>query len=191
MKQYNVYTKLDGHIGKFSGGGSGGTGNGTTFIPSVDSNGNLSWTNDGGLQNPTTVNIKGSDGFSPTVTENPNNTADTYKLDITTSNNSYTTPNLKGTSGSDGTNGVTFTPSVDTDGNLSWSNDGGLQNPDTVNIKGPQGNTGGVTAPVNGFFTMYVDNDGNLYVLSETDMSGVFEYDDTTGNLYFVQEVDK
>ena len=38
---------------------------------------------------------------------------------------------------------------------------------------------------------MYVDEDSNLYVLSETDMSGVFEYDDTTGNLYFVQEVNE
>lgn len=91
----------------------------------------------------------------------------------------------------EGTAGVTFTPSVDTDGNLSWTNDGGLKNPTAVNIKGPQGNSGGVTAPINGFFTMYVDNDGNLYVLSETDMSGVFEYDDTTGNLYFVQEVNE
>lgn len=43
---------------------------------------------------------------------------------------------------SDGTKGVTFIPAVDTAGNLSWSNDGGLENPDTVNIKGPQGATG-------------------------------------------------
>lgn len=43
---------------------------------------------------------------------------------------------------SDGTKGVTFTPAVDTAGNLSWSNDGGLENPETVNIKGPQGATG-------------------------------------------------
>ena len=32
---------------------------GTTFTPSVDSSGNLSWTNDGGKTNPPTVNIKG------------------------------------------------------------------------------------------------------------------------------------
>ena len=41
-----------------------------------------------------------------------------------------------------GANGVTFTPSVDNDGNLSWTNDGGLTNPTTVNIKGPQGEQG-------------------------------------------------
>lgn len=32
--------------------------------------------------------------------------------------------------------GATFTPSVDTDGNLSWTNDKGRDNPATVNIKG-------------------------------------------------------
>ena len=39
-------------------------------------------------------------------------------------------------------NGATFTPHVDEEGNLSWSNDKGLKNPDTVNIKGTPGNPG-------------------------------------------------
>ena len=38
--------------------------------------------------------------------------------------------------GTDGENGITFTPSVDEQGNLSWSNDGELDNPQSVNIKG-------------------------------------------------------
>lgn len=38
--------------------------------------------------------------------------------------------------GGSGENGATFTPHVDDDGNLSWSNDKGLDNPETVNIKG-------------------------------------------------------
>lgn len=33
-------------------------------------------------------------------------------------------------------NGATYTPSVDLDGNLSWMNEAGLPNPETVNIKG-------------------------------------------------------
>lgn len=51
------------------GGGGGGTGgeNGATFYPYVDESGNLSWTNDKGLTNPDTVNIKGEDGISPVV----------------------------------------------------------------------------------------------------------------------------
>ena len=38
--------------------------------------------------------------------------------------------------------GTTFTPSVDDNGNISWSNDGGKANPVTKNIKGAQGQTG-------------------------------------------------
>lgn len=41
-----------------------------------------------------------------------------------------------------GTNGATFTPAVDDAGNLSWSNDKGLANPNTVNIKGDKGDKG-------------------------------------------------
>lgn len=37
---------------------------GATFTPSVDADGNLSWTNDKGRTNPATVNIK---GYSPTI----------------------------------------------------------------------------------------------------------------------------
>lgn len=49
---------------------------------------------------------------------------------------------LSGAQGIKGDNGTTFTPSVDTNGNLSWSNDGGLPNPTTVNVKGQKGDTG-------------------------------------------------
>lgn len=38
--------------------------------------------------------------------------------------------------------GVTFTPSVSDVGEISWTNDGGLTNPDTVDIRGPQGPIG-------------------------------------------------
>ncbi len=47
-----------------------------------------------------------------------------------------------GKDGADGEDGATFTPSVDSAGNLSWSNDKGLANPPTVNIKGPKGDKG-------------------------------------------------
>lgn len=47
----------------------------------------------------------------------------------------------KVTNGKDGT---TFIPFVDGEGNISWSNDGGLTNPNTVNIKGPKGDIGAV-----------------------------------------------
>lgn len=55
----------------------------------------------------------------------------------------------KGDDGKDGDNGATFTPSVSSDGTLSWTNDKELPNPQSRNIKGPQGDTGpqGATGP--------------------------------------------
>lgn len=47
-----------------------------------------------------------------------------------------------GTAGADGEDGATFTPSVSSDGTLSWNNDKGLANPASVNIKGEAGAAG-------------------------------------------------
>ena len=44
--------------------------------------------------------------------------------------------------GGTGKDGTTFTPSVSSDGTLSWTNDGGKDNPASVNIKGAKGDTG-------------------------------------------------
>lgn len=52
-----------------SGSGTGGA-DGTTFTPSVSEDGIISWTNDGGKDNPTPVNIKGADGANGTNGEN-------------------------------------------------------------------------------------------------------------------------
>ena len=38
-----------------------------------------------------------------------------------------------------GDNGYYYTPNVNTNGDISWTNNGGLINPEIVNIKGPQG----------------------------------------------------
>lgn len=46
-----------------------GGADGATFTPSVDNQGNLSWTNDKGYPNPPTVNIRGA-----TLTVNPTET---------------------------------------------------------------------------------------------------------------------
>lgn len=47
-----------------------------------------------------------------------------------------------GAPGNDGKDGATFTPSVSPEGVLSWTNDKSLENPEPVNIKGPQGEKG-------------------------------------------------
>ena len=48
---------------------------------------------------------KGDPGVSPTITENADNTDKIYKLDITTADSTFTTPNLKGADGQGGTGG--------------------------------------------------------------------------------------
>lgn len=73
---------------------------GTTFTPSVSESGELSWTNDGGLTNPTPVNIKGANGkvYKPTVDADGNLTW-TVVDDATT----ITDPvNIKGAQGEPG-----------------------------------------------------------------------------------------
>lgn len=50
---------------------------------------------------------------------------------------------LPATSGGGGsTPAVWYTPAVSPSGDLSWSNNGGLDNPQSVNIRGPKGATG-------------------------------------------------
>ena len=49
---------------------------------------------------------------------------------------------IQGVAGEKGENGVTFVPALDANGNLSWSNDGGRENPPTQNIRGPAGAAG-------------------------------------------------
>ena len=58
-----------------------------------------------------------------------------------------------------GADGTTFTPSLDAEGNLSWTNDGGLENPTPVNIKGNKGDTGETGAAAVSFavFTAVTD----------------------------------
>ena len=51
-------------------------------------------------------------------------------------------PGIDGATGPQGDPGFYFTPNVDAAGNLSWSNNGGLDNPAAVNIKGAKGDTG-------------------------------------------------
>lgn len=75
--------------------------------------------------------LKGQDGFSPTVKENPNNTDDDYRFDVTDKNGTFTTPNLIGKDGK--------TPTITIGTNNNWFVDG----VDTgVKAKGEKGDTG-------------------------------------------------
>lgn len=49
---------------------------------------------------------------------------------------------VQGARGEQGEAGATFIPALDANGNLSWTNDGGLENPALRNIMGPRGEKG-------------------------------------------------
>lgn len=68
--------------------------NGGTFIPSVDLDGNLSWTNEAGLPNPDPVNIK---GYSPVISVRE--VAGGHQLTITDQRQSQTVDVMDGTDG--------------------------------------------------------------------------------------------
>ena len=48
--------------------------------------------------------------------------------------------------------GITFIPSIDAEGNLSWQNNGNLPNPATVKVKGEDGKSAYAYAQDGGFF---------------------------------------
>lgn len=127
------------------------------FTPSVATSGELSWNNNGELDNPATVNIKGPKGDGGTVeitnilidngsseTATPSAEVISGTTDPQHAKYSLSFHNLVGKRGVQGPRGYYFLPSVTTNGDLSWSNNSGgeLANPTTVNIRGPQGEVG-------------------------------------------------
>lgn len=140
-----------------------------TFTPSVSENGDLSWTNDKGLPNPETVNIKGEKGDTgPRGPAGPKgDTGATPNIQIgtvtTLEAGSNATASISGTAenpllnlgipkGADGSGGGSgssvddggyYAPSVDTEGNLTWTaSKTGMPAVAESNIKGPKGDTG-------------------------------------------------
>ena len=123
--QYDVLLNLIERVENLSvSGGDGGSGsgeNGATFTPSVSAEGVLSWTNDKGLANPTSVNIKGikgdtgasgsagKDGASVTITKVTESTADGGSNVVTFSDGKTVTikNGSKGSSGANGADGKT------------------------------------------------------------------------------------
>lgn len=79
------------------------------------------------------------------------------------------------TPGPQGEKGTTFTPSVSEEGVISWTNDGDLDNPEQVNIKGPAGQDGsagadgapGQNATINGENTLQIVAGDNVQITQE------------------------
>ena len=125
--------------------------NGVTFTPSISDDGVLSWTNNGGLENPKSLKIN-SITFTPSVSsdgvlswtndggkENPASvkiSGITYTPTVSSDGIlSWTNDGGKTNPSPIKVNGVTFTPSISSDGVLSWTNDGGKENPSDLTIR--------------------------------------------------------
>lgn len=118
--------------------------NGITFTPSVNSNGDLTWTNNGGLDNPPLVNIKGARGEAgPQGQQGLRGEAGPKgEQGLQGIQGIQGLKGDTGAKGDKGDRGVTFTPHVASNGDLTWTNDGNLSNPPMVNIKGEKGEPG-------------------------------------------------
>lgn len=128
---------------------------GQMYIPHVNANGDLSWTVGDGA-NVETTNIRGPafhfDAMG-SLSEKPATASAGYAYLVTSGvdgggidragwiyvmeDSGWSEPfQFRGDRGD---RGAVFTPSIDSDGIISWSNDGNLQNPEAVSIRGPQG----------------------------------------------------
>ena len=114
---------------------------GPYFLPSVSAEGVLSWTNNGGLENPEPASIRGPQGEQgATGEQGPQGPAGPQGAKGPQGEKGDT--GATGPQGPKGDTGPYFLPSVSAEGVLSWTNSGGLENPSPANIRGPQGATG-------------------------------------------------
>lgn len=121
---------------------------GATFIPEVSSEGIISWTNNKNLPNPTPVDIKGPQGVQG-------------EQGIQGQKGDKGEVGPQGIEGKQGKVGPYYTPAVDSQGILSWENNGQLPNPVSINIKGPQGDKG-TAATINGVSVLTITATGGL-----------------------------
>ena len=131
---------------------------GPYFTPSIDANGYLSWSNNAGLPNPPTLNIMGEPGTGLEISGMvasadllPETAEDwtCYLVGTEAPYSIYTYSPNSGwlnlgelASGPKGDTGPYYTPTVSAAGVVSWTNNGGLPNPSSVDIKGPAGSPG-------------------------------------------------
>ena len=117
----------------------------------------------------TTPSIRGAEGpgITSIIKTSTVGLVDTYTITYGNGQTAtFTVTNGEpGRDGTDGTDGVTFTPSVSSTGVISWTNDGGQQNPEPVNIMGPPGTM--IVEPVSGSTPSIIGVDNHRYVCGE------------------------
>ena len=151
---------------------------GATYVPAVDASGNITWTNNAELENPTARNITGPKGEQGDPGKNFTikgvyatlaalqagvpapvqsdfyavGTAGAYEVYMWNNSAWLNMGSLHGPAG------PAFIPSVDDSGNLSWSAIEGYATPATKNIKGPAGDVWKPTVAADGGISWTKDN---------------------------------
>ena len=133
--------------------------------------------------------IRGNDGRE--VSLRATDTHIQWKYDDTEWTNLVALSELKGNKGDKGTVGAHFTPSVSDDGVLSWTNNGELENPQPVNIRGPQGVQGeqGRGLTILGYYdtlailqsSVLAPNGGDAYGVGTTPPYEIYIWDAVNG----------
>ena len=133
--------------------------------------------------------IRGDDGRE--ISLRATNTHIQWKYDDTEWTNLIALSELKGKQGDKGAVGAHFTPSVSDDGVLSWTNNGGLGNPQPVNIRGPQGVQGeqGRGLTILGYYntlailqsSVLAPNGGDAYGVGTTSPYEIYIWDAVNG----------
>ena len=133
--------------------------------------------------------IRGDDGRE--ISLRATDTHIQWKYDDTEWTNLVALSELKGNKGDKGTVGAHFTPSVSDDGVLSWTNNGGLGNPQPVNIRGPQGVQGeqGRGLTILGYYntlailqsSVLAPNGGDAYGVGTTPPYEIYIWDAVNG----------
>lgn len=116
------------------------------------------------------INYKDQDTWLDTVIDAKANAADVYtKAEVDTM-----LDNIEAGTGEAGADGATFTPFVSADGVLSWTNDKGLPNPASVNIKGADGAPGanGTNGADGVSPTVTISKTGTVTTITITDATG-------------------
>ena len=114
--------------------------------------------------------LKGQDGFSPTVKENKNNTADDYRFDVTDKNGTFTTPNLIGKEGK--------TPTITIGANNNWFVNGVDTGVKAIGEKGDTGSGFNTTRQYSSVSNMMADtnpaNDSEIVVVVLGDVGNFY-----------------
>lgn len=128
--------------------------------------------------------LRGEKGYSPTITENADNTDSIYKLDVTTVDGTFTTPNLKGTNENGDTSNVQLDETLTDNTKAAPAGMVGELKGDLVAFKDGFGSTN-IWSEVelyeedyyvnisDGHLTHGIDNDFNIWILP---VDGVSKY---------------